>query len=169
MKTECNFCEKCGTAYTERVWPRVCSNCHHIRYLNPVAAAIAMVPVEDTLLYVKRAIEPQKGLWAMPGGFMDFNESAEEAAARELKEETGLELDSDLFKVFGPTRKTTTGIHTLIFCIARIQPLSWSDAQNLIKIDPREVLDIAPYHPSMKSAFSLHDDVINLWMRVSKK
>lgn len=46
------------------------------------------------VLLIKRGIEPFKGMWAFPGGFMLMHETAEECAIRELKEETGLELKS---------------------------------------------------------------------------
>ena len=47
----------------------------------------------DSLLWMRRAHAPQRGFWAIPAGFMELGETLEEAAARELREETGLVLD----------------------------------------------------------------------------
>ncbi len=47
---------------------------------------------EIKILLIERGIEPYKGMWALPGGFMDMDETAEQCAIRELKEETGLEI-----------------------------------------------------------------------------
>ena len=48
---------------------------------------------ELMVLLIERGLEPYKGMWAFPGGFIRMNETAEECARRELREETGLELD----------------------------------------------------------------------------
>jgi ADP-ribose pyrophosphatase YjhB (NUDIX family) len=47
----------------------------------------------DEYLLIKRASEPDKGLWSVPGGMVEVGEKAEEAAIRETKEETGLEIE----------------------------------------------------------------------------
>ena len=65
------------------------------------------------VLLIKRAREPFKGLWALPGGFIDENESLEEAAARELFEETGLsQLSLEQVGAFGDPGRDPRG-HTV--------------------------------------------------------
>jgi ADP-ribose pyrophosphatase YjhB (NUDIX family) len=55
--------------------------------------AVLLQPVGDGLLVVRRSIEPRSGLLALPGGFIDLGETWREAAARELREETGVLID----------------------------------------------------------------------------
>ena len=64
-------------------------------YLGPVAAVGGLVTNEEgELLLVRRAREPGKGCWGLPGGFVDRHETVEQALAREVSEETGLQLRS---------------------------------------------------------------------------
>jgi 8-oxo-dGTP diphosphatase len=68
-----------------------CVRCSRFYYSNPTPAACCFVSDEDgALLLVKRAIEPKRGMWCWPGGFIELGETSEEAALRELEEETGL-------------------------------------------------------------------------------
>lgn len=67
-----------------------CSRCSRFYYSNPAPAACCFVAWDDKLLFVQRSVEPRLGYWTMPGGFVEVGESPEEAALRELHEETGL-------------------------------------------------------------------------------
>ena len=67
-----------------------CNSCKTIHYENPKPAATLICPKDKQLLLVRRAFEPAKGKWNLPGGFMECNETLEGAAARELLEETQL-------------------------------------------------------------------------------
>ena len=67
-----------------------CTQCGAIHYENPNPAATLFCPKDDYILLVKRAFEPAKGEWCLPGGFMELNETIEMAAERELLEETAL-------------------------------------------------------------------------------
>ena len=53
------------------------------------------------VLLIRRGREPFKGMWALPGGFLDLDEELEEAAARELREETGVEVDVPALREIG--------------------------------------------------------------------
>lgn len=65
-------------------------------YPRPAVTADCVVATTDRqVLLIKRANEPYKGCWALPGGFMNMDESAEECAVRELEEETGIRIDVD--------------------------------------------------------------------------
>jgi ADP-ribose pyrophosphatase YjhB (NUDIX family) len=67
-----------------------CSKCKTIHYQNPKPTATLIVPKNNKILFVRRAFEPSKGCWSLPGGFLELGETLEEGALRELKEETNL-------------------------------------------------------------------------------
>lgn len=89
------YCPVCGArSFAERNdKAKVCQSCGFVYYFNPSAAVACFIRNKaGELLLVRRAKDPAKGTLDLPGGFVDMNESAEEAAHREVKEETGLEL-----------------------------------------------------------------------------
>lgn len=90
------YCPVCGATlvrrHAEGRQRLVCSVCNEILYQNPLPAATALVlNARGELLLGKRAVEPARGEWCLPGGFIEMGESMEEAAVRELAEETGLQ------------------------------------------------------------------------------
>jgi ADP-ribose pyrophosphatase YjhB (NUDIX family) len=106
-KSLIKFCNSCGAAVTHRI-PEgdslaraVCDTCGTIQYQNP-KIVVGCVPVHgDRILICKRAIEPRHGLWTLPAGFMENNESAAEGAAREALEEANARVDiEDLYTVY---------------------------------------------------------------------
>lgn len=69
----------------------ICKKCGWINYRNPLPVASCLVKnSKDEILLIKRGVEPAKGCWALPGGFIELEESPREAGERELYEETGL-------------------------------------------------------------------------------
>jgi ADP-ribose pyrophosphatase YjhB (NUDIX family) len=92
-----NYCSRCGTEL--RFGPIVgedrdrlgCPACGHIAYVNPrlVVTTLPVTPSGELVL-LRRGIEPGKGWWAQPGGFLEVDETVGEAAIRETLEETGL-------------------------------------------------------------------------------
>ncbi|MFH0750417.1 MAG: NUDIX hydrolase [Chloroflexota bacterium] len=92
-----NYCSRCGA--TLRLGPLpgedrerlACEACGYITYVNP-RLVITTLPVNEVgeVLLLRRGIEPGRGLWAQPGGFMEIDETVHEGAIRETLEETGL-------------------------------------------------------------------------------
>lgn len=71
---------------------RVCPSCHFVQFHDPKVAVIALVTLRKRILLIKRGNDPEKGKWALPGGYMDAGELPEEAVQRELLEEVGLPI-----------------------------------------------------------------------------
>lgn len=86
-----SHCSYCGHAFApDQPWPRACAHCHNLTFINPLPVAVLIQPVDGGVLLVRRGIEPQRGKWALPGGYIDWGEGWQEAAVRELFEETGV-------------------------------------------------------------------------------
>jgi ADP-ribose pyrophosphatase YjhB (NUDIX family) len=71
----------------------VCSACSFVFYLNPKVVAGTIPEQDGRVLLTRRSINPGRGLWTFPGGFVDFGESVTDAAMRETFEETGLKVE----------------------------------------------------------------------------
>jgi len=92
-----NFCSRCGAALRLGPLPAedrdrlACERCGYITYVNP-RLVVTTLPVNEAgeVVLLRRGIEPGRGLWAQPGGFMEIDETVHEGAIRETLEETGL-------------------------------------------------------------------------------
>lgn len=90
------YCPRCATENANLgSIPFRCSACSYSQFFGPVAAVGALVSNGDgQMLLVRRARNPGKGKWGLPGGFVDREETIEAALAREVMEEIGLKLSS---------------------------------------------------------------------------
>lgn len=94
--SDIKFCTRCGgELIIEKVDERnrlICKICRKINYQNPIPVVVAVLTRSGrrTVGLVRRAIPPQIGKWALPGGFIEIDESPEEAILREIKEEIGV-------------------------------------------------------------------------------
>ncbi|WP_163130883.1 NUDIX domain-containing protein [Agarivorans sp. Alg241-V36] len=97
------YCPQCASSKFKQVdvkqW--ACEQCQFSYFHNMASTAGALLIFEDELLLVERAINPQKGYWDLPGGFIEYGESLEQGLQRELNEELGLELAAENFRYFG--------------------------------------------------------------------
>ena len=94
---EYKFCSKCGGNLEERLIDHkrrlYCPACGFVQYFNPVPATAVTIIHDGKILLVQRAVEPKKGLWSLPAGFLEVDETVEQCAVREVKEETNLDAE----------------------------------------------------------------------------
>lgn len=112
------YCPKCGSSHfvesSEK--SKKCENCGFEYFLNPSSAVAAFIfNGKGELLVEKRKKEPAKGMFDLPGGFVDVRETAEEGIKREVKEETMLNVVSTKYLFSQPNiyRYSDFDVHTL--------------------------------------------------------
>lgn len=144
-------CPRCGGAGLE--WPSdknfACPACGFTLYLNLAAAVAVIIECDGKILLGVRREEPCRGMLDLPGGFVDPGETAEAAAQREVREETGLELPplAYLFSLPNryPYRDITYATLDVIFA-ARFdrmpQALPGDDLAELVWV-PRDEIDLS--------------------------
>jgi NAD+ diphosphatase len=93
------YCPRCGN---QQLQPNdaksfVCLSCGFVYYHGSAAVVSAVVEWEDRIILTSRGNEPQKGMLALPGGFVDYEESLETALIRELQEELNLTVTSPVY------------------------------------------------------------------------
>lgn len=98
-------CPRCATPLErqdDHGTPRpACPACGYVHYRNPAPAAGVLLPQGGGILLVRRRFDPRAGAWCLPAGFMEYGETPEACAVRELREETGIEAElTGLFGVF---------------------------------------------------------------------
>jgi ADP-ribose pyrophosphatase YjhB (NUDIX family) len=99
------FCPRCGSKLGQLLHEGKsrphCHCCGQTVFLDPKVAAVVVTTVQDQFVMVKRGVEPAMGQWAFPSGYVDRGESVEDAAVREVEEETGLIVEvTDLLGVY---------------------------------------------------------------------
>ena len=102
-----NYCSYCGGQVGLRVPPGddrpryVCQACDRVHYDNP-KVVVGCIPVWDNrVLLCRRAIEPRRGYWTVPAGFLEHGETSAEAAIREAREEANINIEIEApFAIF---------------------------------------------------------------------
>lgn len=163
MNRPFSHCTRCGVGLPDGSWPRTCGGCGHAHYLNPLPVAVLLQPVGDGLLTVRRTIEPRRGQLAFPGGFIELEESWQQAAARELREETQIAADPDTVRLFDVLSAPDGTV--LIFGIA--PPIS---ADLLIGFEATEEVDeLAIVGEEAELAFPLHTRILERWLDENRR
>lgn len=139
------YCMHCGQRLTTAV-PEgdtrrrmVCLDCGFIHYVNPRPVAGTLPVREDGhILLLRRAIEPRRGAWVFPGGFMDVGESAEEAAARETREEVNIAV-ADL-QLLGVYTRVEPGVVVIVYEARAIgEPSAGEEADEVRWFHPNDI------------------------------
>jgi ADP-ribose pyrophosphatase YjhB (NUDIX family) len=160
------YCAKCGgTLLTRLLEGRerlICDACGYVLYVNPRPAICAVVVDGDRVMLVRRAVEPRRGCWDLPGGFLERGEHPSEGLRREMQEETGLEIE--ILEPLGFFLDTypEPGETTLNFYyIARVtggEPQSGSDVAEIRWFSP----DALP--PQDQIAFANNRAALSAWL-----
>jgi ADP-ribose pyrophosphatase YjhB (NUDIX family) len=135
-----SHCSFCGARFGgATAWPRTCRACGNRSYLNPIPVAVVVVPVADGIVVVRRNIEPRKGTLTLPGGYIDLGETWQEAGAREVREETGIAIDSGELGLYDVMNGFDATL--VVFGLAAprprsvLRPFSSAETQEVVLID----------------------------------
>jgi ADP-ribose pyrophosphatase YjhB (NUDIX family) len=126
MLSKDRFCSFCGTPHSSQHYPRTCSNpeCKVTIWSNPIPVAVVLQPVRhlgrEGLLVLRRGIEPGKGKLALVGGFAEDHESVEQAGAREMREETGVQVAAASLTPFWFTSSAPKPNRVLLFLLGEV-------------------------------------------------
>jgi 8-oxo-dGTP diphosphatase len=162
------YCPRCGAdmetaELTGRV-REICPQCEFILYRNPVPGVGVLVEMEGGIVLVCRGQEPFAGWWALPAGYIEADESVEQAAIRECREETGLGVE--LLELFGVYSFPEGPVQSGIIIFYRARPCEGAlkagdDAQDVAVFPP----DALPE----KLAFRTHREVLARWVKLHSR
>lgn len=162
-----SHCSYCGTKFTEQInWPRKCFRCYNDSYANPLPVVVTILNVwEDNklgTLIQKRGHEPKKDGWAFTGGYIDKDETWQEAIVREVREELGLETETSDY-LLSDVLSNTDKSNLLVFSIC----LKTFDMKEINFVPNAEVAAIKIIHEPIELAFPTHTEMLAL--RFEKK
>ena len=126
------FCHFCGTQFSEPLaYPRTCGGCKAQIWANPIPVCVALVPIVDGaregLLVIRRAIPPGVGKLTLVGGFLEEHDDWRAGCAREVREETGIEIDATGLEPFWYASSEPRPNRVMLFAVA--PPLDGSALQ----------------------------------------
>ncbi len=164
------YCPQCTTllvmANADGKQRLKCTRCPFVHWDNPKGVSIVVIPAKRAdgstgLVLIKRKVEPRAGMHALPGGFIDSNETPEEGARREALEETGLVIELDRLLA----TKAPAGVNQMLFFyLAKpvdVAPQAGDDAEEAAIYCTSEIPNTI--------AFATHKEVIAEWLAESSK
>ncbi len=157
------FCNLCGEKVSHII-PEdddrkrfVCDDCGHIHYQNPRIIVCTLPVYEEKVLLCKRAIEPRKGLWTLPGGFMENDETTHEGALRETREEACANVELlDIYSLYNLSH--INQVH--LFFRANLLDLNFAAGAESLEVDlfteqqiPWQEIAFTPVRETLKQYF----------------
>ena len=150
-KRHCPFCgHQLVRKWCEGAERLFCERCSAPIYENPIPATCTVVIKDNQVLLVKRRVAPKIGFWCLPGGFMELGERPEQAALRELREETG--LSGQIERLLGVTSNPSLTYDTVLMVGYLIRQFSG----NLRPGDDASEVSYFPIDQLPEIAFSSH-------------
>ena len=159
-----HHCVNCGTPLVSRVVEgrelEACAACDFVLWRDPKVVTMVVIEAEGGVLLGRRAIEPGRGLWCLPGGFVNDDEHPADAAVRECLEEVGAAVD--ITRLLGVVHIRKEGAPSMvgIAYAARLRSGEVAEAGP-------EMLEIAvfPEGALPDLAFASHLEAMNEWRR----
>lgn len=159
-----SHCSWCGAPFPASAgWPRTCGSCRKTTWRNPLPVAVLLLPVRgdggtlDGVLAIRRGNDPNRGAIALPGGFVSFGETWQEAAARETAEESGVTVDPASIR---PLDVISAPDGTLLV-FGEAPPV---DARALPPFKPTDETTERLVIRDASLAFPLHEIVLRAWL-----
>lgn len=158
-----NYCTQCGDKLLFIVPADddrqrfVCGSCGHIHYQNPLLVVCTLPCHGNQVLLCKRSIEPRYGLWTLPGGFMENDESTHEGALRETREEANARVNLlDIYTLYSLPH--INQVH--LFFRAELLDLDFSAGDETLEVKlfseseiPWNAIAFLPVHATLKHYF----------------
>ena len=135
-----------------------CKFCKKIHYENPKPTATLICMNEDKLLLVKRAVEPAKGKWGLPGGFIELGETPNEGAIRELKEETN--LNGNPIRLLGHCSHHNTIFGDVLLLGIEMKVVNWGEMEAGDDAAAAKLFILNELPPL---AFSCHEKIVKIF------
>ncbi len=139
------FCSNCGQPVAHRIPPGdnlpryVCDACDTIHYLNPRMVVGCIPQWHDRILLCRRAIEPRHGMWTLPAGFMENDETLAQAAMRETLEEANARVElRDMYTILSVPH--VSQVH--VFYRARLLDLDFGPGSESLEVQLFDEADI---------------------------
>ena len=136
-----------------------CEDCKIIHYENPKPTATLVCPKGNQILLGRRAFDPGKGEWGLPGGFMELKETLSEAALRELKEETN--LDGEVIRILGTCSHYGSIFGDILLIGLEVEIKDWS---GMIALDDVSELKLFNINELPELAFDCHQKILSYYL-----
>ncbi|NDV79029.1 NUDIX domain-containing protein [Dysgonomonas sp. 511] len=162
------YCPKCGSNHfvENNFKSKRCESCGFVYYFNSCSSTIALIINNNKeLLVATRAHEPVKGTLDLPGGFVDMNETGEQAVIREVKEETGLTVNEVKYLFSIPNIYVYSGfeVHTLdLVYMCMVDDLSNMKAED--DVANLQFIKISELNPELFGLLSVKEVVKEIQM-----
>lgn len=158
------YCSQCGSknifSYIDGNNRFHCPQCQTIHYQNPKPTATLICIKNNKLLLGERDRDPAKGQWGLIGGFMELNETLEEAALRELYEET--QLKGEVINIIGTSSHYNTVFGDILLIGLLVKIDDWTTLKAGDDISQASFFDI---NNLPKLAFDSHQELINIFKK----
>lgn len=154
------YCPQCAHALEDRPLEgklrRICPSCGFIHFPDPKVAVVGLIEAGDRVLLIRRAVDPARGQWALPGGYMDAGELPVAALRREVREEVGIDIDvGELLDIFPMVNSGGASLGIVLAYRARpfelaVDPTACDDVDEAAWFSPGELPPVLAFDSTQR-------------------